>query len=79
MHQETTDFDNLTNANDIPDVSSDGTSKVTHLQVGNVIAFKTASTSTNPIRKGLIKVVSINNTQTSVGDALITLNFKVQP
>jgi hypothetical protein len=74
-----TDFDNLTDANDIPDVSSDGGSKVTHLQVGDVIAFKTASTSTNPSRKGLVKVVNINDSQASVGDALITLDFKVEP
>jgi len=74
-----TDFDNLTDANDIPDVSSDGSSKVAHLQVGDVIAFKTASTSTNPNRKGLVKVVNINDSQASVGDALITLDFKVEP
>jgi len=75
----TTDFDNLTDANEIPDVSSDGSSKVTHLQAGNIVAFKTASTSTHPGKKGLVKVVSIDDSQTSVGDALITLNFKVEP
>ncbi len=44
---------------DVPDVSADGASILPNLTIDNVIAFKTASTSAYPSKKGLAKVTAI--------------------
>ncbi len=49
---------------------------VNHLTVGKILAFKTASTSANPNKSGLIKVVEI--TGTTGTDRAIKLDIKIQ-
>ncbi|MDO9510666.1 MAG: hypothetical protein Q7J34_02810 [Bacteroidales bacterium] len=46
------------------------------LQVGNIVAFETASTSTNPGKKGLFRVLEI--TGTSGADRVIKIEVKIQ-
>jgi hypothetical protein len=48
--------------------------KVNNLAVGNVLAFKTAATSANPSKKGLIKVTALTTEKTGS----ITITVKVQ-
>lgn len=71
----TVDFAATTNSSSIPDVAADGTDKVASLAVNDVIAFKTAATSANASKKGLIKVVSITGTG---GTATMKIEVKVQ-
>lgn len=51
--------------------------KQDHLEVGNVVAFETASTSTNPGKKGLFKVIELNGT-TAGTDRSIKIEVKIQ-
>lgn len=76
----TTDFDAVSTIDDIPDVGTSGTSKVVKLEVGDVVAFKTAPTSAHPNKKGLAEVEAITEDagDPSVGKYTITLNFKVE-
>ena len=51
-------------------------SKANLLQVGDIVAFQTATTSANPSKKGLFKVMDISGT---IGiDRTITLEVKIQ-
>lgn len=51
--------------------------KADHLQVDDIVAFETASTSTNPGKKGLFKVIELNGT--SIGtDRSIKIEIKIQ-
>lgn len=47
-----------------------------NLAVGNIVAFQTATTSSNPGKKGLFKVVEINGT--SAADRAIKIEVKIQ-
>jgi hypothetical protein len=49
---------------------------INNLAIGNIVAFETAATSTNPGKKGLYKVVEINGT--SGADRSIKLEIKIQ-
>lgn len=49
---------------------------VNQLVAGNIIAFETATTSANPSKKGLFKVVSV--TGTAAADRAITIEVKIQ-
>jgi hypothetical protein len=49
---------------------------VNNLVAGNIVAFETASTSSNPGKKGLFKVIAISGTSSS--DRSITLEVKIQ-
>lgn len=60
----------------LQEASSLSNSKVNLLEVGDIIAFETASTSANAGKKGLIKVTSIDGT--SGDDRTISFDVKVQ-
>jgi len=68
-------FENVATGNDIPNVNSTGSSKVSNVAVGDVICFRTASTNTDfPNKNGVLKVSAINGTS---GTATITFSVKV--
>lgn len=69
-----TEFDEMTDDAVISTVSGTD-SKANQLSVGDVFAFVTASTSDNPDKNGLVKVVSIDGT---TGSGTIDLVVKVQ-
>jgi len=69
------EFDAVENDTDITEPSVAAT-KVNNLAVGSVIAFKTAATSANPSKKGLIKVTGI--VEGNVATGTITIEVKVQ-
>ena len=69
------DFTSITTPAGIPDVSSTGASKVNNLAIGDVLAFQTASTSSNANKKGLIKVTAITTGSNDSGS--ITIQVKV--
>lgn len=50
--------------------------KANHLAVGDIVAFETASTSTNPGKKGLFKVVDMKGTTLGT-DREITIEVKI--
>ncbi len=69
------DFASVTNGNDIPNVQSTGSVKVNNLSVGDVVAFRTASTNTAfPNKNGIIKVTAITG---SGATAVLKFNVKV--
>ena len=69
------DFDAVDDDIEIKEEATDLTaSKVNQLSVDDVIAFETASTSSNPSKKGLIKINSI----TTGSDGTIDITVKVQ-
>jgi predicted heme/steroid binding protein len=68
-------FESITNASAIEDVSSTGSTKVTSLAVGDVVAFKTASTSAKASKKGVFKVTAISAATTA---GSITIQVKVE-
>jgi len=68
-------FDAVENDTDITEPAGTA-SKVNNLTVGKVIAFKTAATSANPSKKGLIKVTGL--VEGNVATGTITIAVKVQ-
>jgi hypothetical protein len=69
------DFDAVDDHLEIVDVATDLTeTKINKLSVDDVIAFETASTSSHPSKKGLIKVNDI----TTGSDGTITIAVKVE-
>jgi hypothetical protein len=72
-------WDNVTEYNEeliLQYATSLTASKANLLAVGDIVAFQTAATSTNPGKKGLFKVTAI--TGTSGTDRTITLEVKIQ-
>ncbi len=68
-------FEGITDGTAIPNVNATGAAKVSNVAVGDVICFRTASTSANPNKNGVLKVVAISgNTST----ATITFNVKME-
>ncbi len=51
--------------------------KADHLEIGNTIAFETASTSTNPGKKGMFKVIELNGTSAGT-DRSVKIEVKIQ-
>jgi len=74
LEKVTVVFENVTTGNQIPNIQSTGTEKVSNVAVGDVIAFRTASTSDFPNKNGLVKIVSITGTGAT---ATIKFNVKV--
>lgn len=65
------------NGNDISSLATSFTeTKANHLAVGDFVAFETASTSTNPSKKGLFKVVDMKGTNAGT-DREITIEVKI--
>lgn len=68
-------FENITNSSAIDDVSSTGSTKVSALAVGDVVAFMTASTSAKASKKGVFKVTNISAATTA---GSVTIQVKVE-
>jgi hypothetical protein len=74
-----TDFDAMTNDTQILTAAASlSASKINMLAVGDVIAFKTASTSAHANKAGLVKITAINGGDASAGTGTITFVVKVQ-
>lgn len=67
-------FESITTGNQIDNVESTGTAKVSGLAVGDVILFRTANTSAFPNKNGALKVTALSGTS---GTATITFNVKI--
>jgi hypothetical protein len=73
----TTAWDDITDDTKIVELATGlSASKINSLAVDNVIAFQTASTSSNASKKGLIKILTISGT--SGTDRTITFSVKIQ-
>ena len=68
-------FENIANGTDIPNVNATGTNKVNNIAVGDVICFRTASTSALPNKNGVAKITAISGND---GTATITFNVKLE-
>lgn len=68
-------FDAIAAGSAIPNVNATGSAKVSNIAVGDVICFRTASTSAYPNKNGVAKIVAISGT---TGTATITFNVKME-
>ncbi len=72
--RNTVNFESISTGNQIDNVESTGTAKVSSVAVGDVILFRTANTSAFPNKNGVLKVTALSGTS---GTATITFNVKI--